>query len=188
MQITLSEIDINAVRNIASEAAEILHSAVHVAGRILSRRVAMDAAGKGDALLYVLAGETHLNPCEYLHHVLLLEALKQGADSQSAVICGVEVEHDYYEKDCFDGVPPKGSDKYLYNSFGYAADCYDGGGAAYGRKTLFTYLAQHKPSKSIMPIFNDASCSPFDELELSIKGSVIDATEDDGMRIRNKVM
>tara|TARA_R110002126_G_scaffold13118_3_gene56846 strand:- start:376842 stop:377846 length:1005 start_codon:yes stop_codon:yes gene_type:complete len=197
MQVNLSDIDIDAVRNLDAEAAEILQSAVKAAARILARRKAMNAAGLVAEPLYVLAGETHLNPCEYIHHILLLEALKQGG---GAIVSGVEVDHDYYEKESASSVAQKGSDRYLYDSFDFAADCYDAGGAAYGRKTLFSYLANQKRGKSIVPIFNDASCSPFDELELddeyaraavkdlSINPKHVDVVSPEGLEIRNKVM
>jgi|GEM_PF-5430692 len=198
MQMKLSEIDMNAVRHIDAEAADILRSAVSVAKAILSRRHEMDTTQRASQPLYVLAGETHYNPCEYLHHILVMEAIKQGG---TKLACGVEAEHDFYETDSFDPTPKKGSDKYLYNSFDFACDFYDGGGAAYSRKVLFSYLAGQKRSKAIAPIFNDAACNPFDELvlddiytrkalkSLSFKAKdAIFATDSAGIMVRNQVM
>lgn len=85
--IKLTDINIAQVEQIDSDAAAILSSAVQTTKKILERREALDRAGQKDQPLYVMAGETHDRPSHMLHHLLVLEGLKQ-ADEK--LLVGVE--------------------------------------------------------------------------------------------------
>ncbi len=76
-KVKILDIDIAAVERIDPEAAAILSSAVKAARKIIRRRANLDAAGKNDQTLYILAGENHWRTAQRLHHVVLLEALRQ---------------------------------------------------------------------------------------------------------------
>ncbi len=71
------DIDIAAVEKIDPEAAAILSSAVSAARKIIKCRAELDKAGKHDQPLYILAGENHWQSAQRLHHVVLIEALRQ---------------------------------------------------------------------------------------------------------------
>jgi hypothetical protein len=77
------DMDIKAIKTIDPEAAAILHSATRAAKKILKRRKELDKAGLEDQPLFVLAGENHWKPAQRLHHIVLLEALKQSGESMA---------------------------------------------------------------------------------------------------------
>lgn len=85
--IKLTDINIAQVEQIDSDAAAILSSAVQTTKKILERREALDRAGQKHQPLYVMAGETHDRPSHMLHHLLVLEGLKQ-ADEK--LLVGIE--------------------------------------------------------------------------------------------------
>ena len=85
--IKLTDINIAQVEQIDSDAAAILSSAVQTTKKILERREALDRTGQKHQPLYVMAGETHDRPSHMLHHLLVLEGLKQ-ADEK--LLVGIE--------------------------------------------------------------------------------------------------
>lgn len=169
------------------------------AAEVLARRHDMDTQGKANDILFVHVGESHFSPAEYIFHILLLERLKAGAGAQ--ITCGVELDHNYFERDCDEYKHVKGSLKYAYDACAHARDHLDGDGASNGRKLFFNYLAAQAQDKIIRPVFNDAACTVFDEIDISDSltrsilrkhGGIVkpftDTTEREGMYIRNRVM
>lgn len=165
---------------------------------VTEKRTLLDTQGRIDEPLIVLIGETHLNPLEYLHHIVLMELLK---DHESDIVSAIEIDHDYLEKE--------GQEDYIYNQaplaywydsaeFALANFCTPQ--AEYSRKILFNYLAHQRMDQKIKPLFNDASCNEFDEIELrdiatkqlvdelGIEESFIPTMLPLGVKIRNHFM
>tara|TARA_R110002126_G_scaffold3263_1_gene18486 strand:+ start:181676 stop:182713 length:1038 start_codon:yes stop_codon:yes gene_type:complete len=80
MNVSIWDVDIRAVEEIDAEAAAMLHSATTAAAKILAHRKALDQQGLASQPLFVLAGENHWRPAQRLHHILLLEALRQSGE------------------------------------------------------------------------------------------------------------
>tara|TARA_R110002124_G_scaffold64985_2_gene178015 strand:- start:847108 stop:848046 length:939 start_codon:yes stop_codon:yes gene_type:complete len=165
---------------------------------IAAKRQSLDTQGRRDEPLIVLIGETHLNPLEYLHHVVLMELLK---DHDGGVVSALELDHDYLEKEGMeDYIYNQAPLSYWYDSAEFAFANFEAPEAVYSRKILFNYLAHQRIDQKIKPLFNDASCNAFDEIELqdSATKELVDAlgVEDDfistvlplGMKIRNHFM
>lgn len=83
----IADIDIAQVELIDRDAAAILKSAVKTTKEILKRRDDLDRQGKQDQTLYVMAGEFHDRPAHQLHHLLVLQGLRE-ADEK--VVTGIE--------------------------------------------------------------------------------------------------
>ncbi len=169
------------------------------AAEVLACRQDMDEQGKANDTLFVHVGESHFSPAEYIFHILLLERLKAGPGTK--ITCGVELDHNYFETDCDEFKHVKGSLKYAYDACAHARDHFDGGGASNGRKLFFDYLAAQAQDKIIRPVFNDAACTVFDEIDIGDKltrsimrkhGGIVkpftDTTGREGIYIRNRVM
>jgi hypothetical protein len=77
----LIDINIDHVKKIDPEAADILGSAVSTVKTILKRREALDQKGQSDETLYVMAGEHHYLPAHKLHHMLVLQGLYESGES-----------------------------------------------------------------------------------------------------------
>lgn len=58
-----------------ADAAATLNSATQAVKLILARRRELDRTGQADRPLVVLAGETHITPAHYIHHMLVLKGL-----------------------------------------------------------------------------------------------------------------
>lgn len=77
-----------------ADAAATLGSATQAVKLILARRQELDRAGQADTPLIVLAGETHINPAHYIHHMLVLKGLLAAGQK---VAVGNESPDDLYQ-------------------------------------------------------------------------------------------
>jgi hypothetical protein len=82
----LIDINIDHVKKIDPEAADILGSAVRTVKTILERRAALDQKGQSNETLYVMAGEHHDLPAHKLHHMLVLQGLYESGESMVAAL------------------------------------------------------------------------------------------------------
>ncbi|MAH06436.1 MAG: hypothetical protein ACTHPO_12150 [Alphaproteobacteria bacterium] len=96
MNTNLNDIDIEQIKLIDEDAAEILSNAVHAVKAIMDRRQQMDLDGKNDETLFVLAGEKHDKPAHHLFNMLVINGLVQ---AQEKPLITHELPHDFLIKE-----------------------------------------------------------------------------------------
>ena len=208
------DIDIRQVKEIDPEAAAILKSATKAAKKILAKRKELDKEGKQDQTLFVLAGENHWRPAQRLHHILLLEALKQNEETMTVAY---EYEYNFAKDQDFreyvaelEDVKPSKVDEYLDfytdNPIGKGmCDMYVNMSSQsmqsnYAMRTLSTYLFNSHVSNlgEFVALNSDAARTKKDKLSLKdeftkacVKACLgkekrnVSITSPDGMWVRN---
>ncbi len=170
MNTEINSINAIDIKSVDEDAAHVLHSAVIAIKAIMDLRHKMDAEGKHDKALYVLAGEEHDKPSHQKFNALVIKAL---IEHDEKPLITHELHSDLLIKtlqDNFRGIYDAVKDKIIQlGNVQTAALSFTNSLAdsPYTRQVYYRYLASKIKSKDIQSAFNDAPTKEYKKSENS---------------------